>query len=348
MVAQAQGDGAEAAAENLIDLAEDQAADARDDDHTAGGGDAAPELTTDLAAEPNSSAKASPETDTDVDFIVSSATSETPGETQAEPDISGEGGAGYSLKISAEEEEAAEASLAELAKNDTSTQEDDVKVANGMAESPDIAGEGSGGTLQGSKADGAPALSVAVAAVEDGHIEADGAEKEDNDVQVEAHSTTIPAPSAPSTQPSLAASPEKSESYRPTSPPIPPTSVPFPSQPSMQRMSTSQSQQSDLSGLESSPSASDLQEQPSVAASSDDAKKDKRRKRLSSIKGFVRRISDQGVTKSPSVKGGAKSPMGELDEATALLSKGVSGPEGQGEEGKKKKRLSLQRGKSTS
>ena len=52
----------------------------------------------------------------------------------------------------------------------------------------------------------------------------------------------------------------------------------------------------------------------------EEVKGDKRRKRLSSLKRFVRRISDQGVSRNPSIGKGSttKSPMGELDEEAAM------------------------------
>lgn len=109
--------------------------------------------------------------------------------------------------------------------------------------------------------------------------------------------------------------------------------VPFP-KPPMPRMSTSASQQSNLSGS----SAPEVSSPPA-----DDTKGDKRRKRLSSIKGFVRRISDQGgMTRSNSYGKsgtGTKSPMGELSEAAAMGSgPGPATPPTDAD--KKKKRLS--------
>lgn len=139
--------------------------------------------------------------------------------------------------------------------------------------------------------------------------------------------------------------------------------VPFPDMP---RMNTSASQRSDLSaqvsdnnvGETSSPSGSN---NPSTTDLPDlsKEKEDKRRKRLSSLKGFVRRISDQGVSRSNSLKNLSGSPRhtptDEVDEATALIAKNTTGADGaspasaqaqaQGDD-KRKKRISLVRGKS--
>jgi ATP-binding cassette subfamily B (MDR/TAP) protein 6 len=66
-------------------------------------------------------------------------------------------------------------------------------------------------------------------------------------------------------------------------------------------------------------------EGPSTPGSNDtESQGDKRRKRLSSLKGFVRRISDQGVTRSNSFKNfmtgdSPRSPHAQLDETTALI-----------------------------
>ncbi|GFZ42756.1 Heavy metal tolerance protein [Saitozyma sp. JCM 24511] len=118
-------------------------------------------------------------------------------------------------------------------------------------------------------------------------------------------------------------------------------SVTFPS--SRPGLPTSTSQRSDLS-LPDSESAE--------GAADKDGKDVKRRKRLSSIKGFVRRISDQGVTRSGSINrpgssgaAGAGSPLSE-DPGRVGDSPSSAGLEpGQGED-KKKKRLSLGRNKS--
>ena len=115
------------------------------------------------------------------------------------------------------------------------------------------------------------------------------------------------------------------------------TAVPFPGMP---RMNTSQSAQSELSELDAADSTSDLPDVPSAEGKD----KETRRNRLSSLKGFVRRISDQGVTRSPSTNrpgSSGKSPMAEVDEATALLSSQTATPSGEGE--KKKKRLSIKK-----
>ena len=85
---------------------------------------------------------------------------------------------------------------------------------------------------------------------------------------------------------------------------------------SFPRMTSSQSHASDISDLES---GSTTPSRSSRADDGDEKMGDKARKRLNSIKGFVRRISDQGLSRSPSMGGkGAKSPMGELDEAQAM------------------------------
>ncbi|WWC87743.1 uncharacterized protein L201_002635 [Kwoniella dendrophila CBS 6074] len=70
------------------------------------------------------------------------------------------------------------------------------------------------------------------------------------------------------------------------------------------------SSQGDHSGSSSPTKYSETSQTPS---SKNEDKSDKRRKRLSSIKGFVRRISDQGLTRSPStgLAQGLKSPMSE-------------------------------------
>lgn len=72
-----------------------------------------------------------------------------------------------------------------------------------------------------------------------------------------------------------------------------------------------------------------------------DDKKDKRRKRLSSLKGFVRRISDQGgLSRSQSMGGRSGSKNG-------LASPDLEAASGENEDDKKKKRLSLNRGNSS-
>ena len=113
------------------------------------------------------------------------------------------------------------------------------------------------------------------------------------------------------------------------------TAVPFPAMP---RMNTSQSTRSNLSELDSGGSTSDL---PDLTPT-EDKNKDKRRKRLSSIKGFVRRMSDQGASRSPAVgKPGSsgKSPMGEVDEATAM----IGAASDKSDDRKMKKKLSTKR-----
>jgi hypothetical protein len=136
-------------------------------------------------------------------------------------------------------------------------------------------------------------------------------------------STPSPAPT-PAAASQAVASPEK---------------VPFPLMP---RMSTSTSTHSNLSEIDqpTSPSGST----PDLLSDAGGTPGDKRRKRLSSIKGFVRRISDQGVGRSKSGSGsgsGPKSPMAEVDEVTAML---VNASEQEGKGDKVKKRLSLKRG----
>jgi hypothetical protein len=127
-------------------------------------------------------------------------------------------------------------------------------------------------------------------------------------------------------------------------------------------MSTSQSVQSNLSEAASGTSSPSRPHSgadwPDV--SPDDTKGDKRRKRLSSIKGFVRRISDQGIARSPSLGGGAgrvKSPMTEVDDPTSLagLAAGTNADNAEAgqpqaskadkKEEKRKKRLSMKGGK---
>ena len=112
-----------------------------------------------------------------------------------------------------------------------------------------------------------------------------------------------------------------------------------------QRIASSASQKSGLSD-KSTGAAGDGSGQPETPADKSKDKDEKRRKRLSSIKGFVRRISDQGVlTRSNSMGktgSGGKSPMGELDEASAMGSdSGAATPPAEAD--KKKKRMSLQR-----
>ena len=119
-------------------------------------------------------------------------------------------------------------------------------------------------------------------------------------------------------------------------------SVPFPQ---ITRVETSHSIHSTLSENDSGASTSDVTELAPVEGKD----KEKRRTRLSSLKGFVRRISDHQSTRSPggvnkAVPSG-KSPMGEMDEATAMLSANVSASGSpNGEVGdKRKKRLSLKK-----
>lgn len=92
--------------------------------------------------------------------------------------------------------------------------------------------------------------------------------------------------------------------------------VPFPPLP---RMSSSISQRSGLSNASGGENGA-----PSTPGSNEPELGDKRRKRLSSLKGFVRRISDQGVTRSNSFKNfmSGDSPRASpapLDETTPLV-----------------------------
>ncbi|WRT65564.1 uncharacterized protein IL334_002509 [Kwoniella shivajii] len=107
-------------------------------------------------------------------------------------------------------------------------------------------------------------------------------------------------------------SPGKSFPIESPKPSTSPT-VPFPSSVSNKRFSTISNSPSVSSALSSngtieasgsSPSRSDGQS----LGGGDKDKSDKKRNRLSSIKGFVRRISDQGLTRSPS---GLRSPASE-------------------------------------
>ena len=100
-----------------------------------------------------------------------------------------------------------------------------------------------------------------------------------------------------------------------------------------------QSQQSDHHASGASPCTLEALGPHSGGAAGIDVK-DKgegKRNRLSSIKGFVRRISDQGVNKSSgvsrSVSGGSKNAMGEVEEEVAA--------EGDAKEGKDKRRKRL-------
>jgi len=129
--------------------------------------------------------------------------------------------------------------------------------------------------------------------------------------------------------------------HDPSTPSTEKPTITFPD--SAPRMSMSNSQRSDISSV----SASDLPEGSKGTQGADaEDKKDKRRTRLGSIKGFVRRISDQSAlsrSNSFGKPGSAKSPMNEVDEASAMIQSAVGG----GADDKKKKRLSLQRGNST-
>jgi hypothetical protein len=93
---------------------------------------------------------------------------------------------------------------------------------------------------------------------------------------------------------------------------------------SFPRMTSSQSQASGISELGSDSTTPSRSNSRSDQPEGEETKMgDKARKRLSSIKGFVRRISDQGLSRSPSLGArGAKSPMGEMDETTAMLGGG--------------------------
>ena len=76
-----------------------------------------------------------------------------------------------------------------------------------------------------------------------------------------------------------------------------------------------------LSQTTAETSSTQSQESSQKTGTSDEPKtgEPEKRKRLSSIKGFVRRISDQGVKRAPSLRnGGNKSPMNELDEEAAM------------------------------
>ncbi|WVQ94535.1 hypothetical protein IAU59_001614 [Kwoniella sp. CBS 9459] len=168
------------------------------------------------------------------------------------------------------------------------------------------------------------------------------AEEGNSPAEAEAQAETDPAPSAPPA--GTAAEPETSETVHKNqdeirlespkqSPPpvkskaIPETpkpsgspSVPFPSSASRNptpisnpnRLSTMSNSPSIASAMSSaggsSPTKSDVSSQYQNQSQVPVDKGDKRRKRLSSIKGFVRRISDQGLTRSPS---GLRSPASE-------------------------------------
>jgi len=170
------------------------------------------------------------------------------------------------------------------------------------------------------------------------------------------HTATVPPPASPSPKVSdppmenahhSAASPPRDSfdsagsdhiSDEPTAPPDQKVLVPFPAMP---RMNTSVSTHSNLSELDSG-AASDTPE----PASTEEKNKDKRRKRLSSIKGFVRRISDQGVSRGPALRPGSsgKGSMEEVDETAAMSpnANGSATPSGE-DKGKMKKRLSIRR-----
>jgi hypothetical protein len=121
-----------------------------------------------------------------------------------------------------------------------------------------------------------------------------------------------------------------------------PSGTPFPALP---RLPSSVSQHSFVSQT----SNTDTSPRPPTIDLPSDAKsdKDKGRKRLKSIKGFVRRISDQGagLTRSPSFKGTTggtddTTPTKGTDEAGTTGS-GPSGP--QTPDGERKKRFSFQK-----
>ncbi|WVF67088.1 hypothetical protein IAT40_001833 [Kwoniella sp. CBS 6097] len=118
---------------------------------------------------------------------------------------------------------------------------------------------------------------------------------------------------SPKSSPSPAKGKAFPESPKPS--PAASPSVPFPSSASRNpnRLSTMSNSPSIASAMSSaggsSPTKSELSSQHQNSSQQVPADKgDKRRKRLSSIKGFVRRISDQGLTRSPS---GLRSPASE-------------------------------------
>lgn len=177
----------------------------------------------------------------------------------------------------------------------------------------------------------------------------------ENPQQSDASSPTVPEPT-PARQ-SLERAKSSGPSSRPDSPSkrdraTPEKRISFPPMPRMSTSNSAASGLSDQASMTSSPSGTPT----GTDGSPEDTKGDKRRKRLSSIKGFVRRISDQGITRSPSYSG-KKSPMGELDLASALAGGSASGNAGeqtaggttsapgegkkQTKEEKRKKRLSL-------
>lgn len=166
-----------------------------------------------------------------------------------------------------------------------------------------------------------------------------------------------PFPPAPSASTTIGAATSRSTPSKNSGTATPEKRISFPPMP---RMSTSQSVQSNLSEAASGTSSpgrttsgADLPD-----TSPEDAKSDKRRKRLSSIKGFVRRISDQGLARSPSLGASrVKSPMSEVEDPTSLAGLAASAetvPAGQAptpgskvdkKEEKRKKRLSMKGGK---
>jgi ATP-binding cassette subfamily B (MDR/TAP) protein 6 len=151
---------------------------------------------------------------------------------------------------------------------------------------------------------------------------------------IEAEGATVPPP-------------QPTETPRKTPGEVRPTPEKRVSFPQSRNLPTSESQSSNLSDFQSSETSSTPQRSSSQVelASTDSTPgskdKGKSRKRLDSLKGFVRRISDQNVNKPLSRSNsthsatGAKSPMGEPDESTALIPAG--------KEDKKKKRLSLKK-----
>ncbi|OCF30343.1 hypothetical protein I316_08014 [Kwoniella heveanensis BCC8398] len=147
-----------------------------------------------------------------------------------------------------------------------------------------------------------------------------GTEAEVAPEPIEAGPSVLPAASAPEStvkqdevkleSPKSSPSPAKGKAFPEAPKPSSSPSVPFPSSASRNpnRLSTMSNSPSIASAMSSaggsSPTKSEVSSQHQVPAD----KGDKRRKRLSSIKGFVRRISDQGLTRSPS---GLRSPASE-------------------------------------
>jgi len=134
----------------------------------------------------------------------------------------------------------------------------------------------------------------------------------------------LPTPSAPATEsprtdlpslPSPSSSQQRPVSWAPSSDRTTPDKrLSFP------RMTSSQSHASGISDVGSGSTTPSRSNSRSELPEGEENKMgDKARKRLNSIKGFVRRLSDQGLSRSPSLGGkGAKSPMGEMDEGTAM------------------------------